>query len=369
ADAQYTYTFKGWDAEFAAVTGEATYTATFSSTTNKYTVKFMNGEVELQSSEVEYGQTPAYTGATPTKAADAQYTYTFDGWDTEIAAVTGDATYTATFSSTTNKYTITFKNGEDVLQSSEVEYGQTPAYTGVTPTKDATAQYTYTFKGWDTELAAVTGDATYTATFSSTVNKYTITFKNGEEVLQSSEVEYGATPVYEGEEPTKEATAQYTYEFAGWTPEIATVTGNAIYTAMFDSTVIETPKQEQWIVWEQELPATLEVGNNTLWLEAEASSWLDVVFVSSDETIAKVENNYLIALKAGVVTITATQPGNDTYKAAEPVAKQITITSKEITTSVEDTEAGDKAVKIFREDKLLIIRGGKIYTMTGRLVE
>ena len=253
------------------------------------------------------------------------------------------------------------------IDHAEIEYGVVPTHAA--PSKAATAENTYTFTGWTPAVVAVTGAATYKATFSSTVNKYTVKFMNGEVELQSGLVEYGDMPVYEGEEPTKAATAQYTYEFAGWTPEIAEVTGNAIYMATFDSTVIETPKQEQWIVWEQELPATMDV-NNTLWLEAEASSWLDVLFVSSDETIAFVdEENYLHALKAGIVTITATQPGNETYKAAEPVAKQITIIGKEITTSVEDAEASDKAVKFFREDKLLILRGGKTYTMTGRLVE
>ena len=205
-----------------------------------YTIRFVNEDgTELQSGEVAYGETPAYTGETPTKAATVQYTYTFAGWTPEIVPVTGDATYKATYSTTVNEYTITFLNDDGTeLQSEPVAYGETPAYTGETPTKDATAQYTYTFVGWTPEIANVTGDATYTATYAEAVNKYTIRFVNDDGTeLQSGEVAYGETPAYTGETPTKAATAQYTYTFAGWTPEIANVTGDATYTATYAETV------------------------------------------------------------------------------------------------------------------------------------
>ena len=67
---------------------------------SSYTVRFLNwdGSV-LQSMQVEEGQMPQYTGATPTKPSDAQYFYTFSGWTPQIVAATADATYTATFKS------------------------------------------------------------------------------------------------------------------------------------------------------------------------------------------------------------------------------------------------------------------------------
>ncbi len=48
------------------------------------------------------GMVPEYNGDTPTKEKDAQYTYTFKGWDKEITGISADTTYTATYSTTIN---------------------------------------------------------------------------------------------------------------------------------------------------------------------------------------------------------------------------------------------------------------------------
>lgn len=69
-----------------------------------------------------------------------------------------------------------------------------------------------------------------------TPTKYTIKFVNYDgTVLQTDELEYGATPAYNGSTPTKVNTSNYSYTFTGWTPSIAKVTDDATYTATFSS--------------------------------------------------------------------------------------------------------------------------------------
>ena len=234
---QYTYAFAGWTPKITVVTGDAEYTATFTDTIRTYTVTWKNwdGTVLETDENVGYGTTPVYNGETPTKPADAQHTYTFTGWVPVVSAVTGDITYTAVFSETLNKYTITWKNGDIVLKTEQVDYGDMPIYSGETPVKDGDAQYSYTFTGWTPEITAVTGDAEYTAVFEQKVNTYTVTWKNGENILKQDKLEYGETPAYEGEAPVKEADEKYNYIFAGWEPEISPVEADITYNAKFNA--------------------------------------------------------------------------------------------------------------------------------------
>ena len=65
-----------------------------------YQIRFLNGSTVLQDENLGVGVLPEYKGATPTKPADAQYTYTFSTWDPAITVVTKAQDYMAQFNAT-----------------------------------------------------------------------------------------------------------------------------------------------------------------------------------------------------------------------------------------------------------------------------
>jgi len=147
----------------------------------------------------------------------------------------------ATVTVTNGKITITWNTGGGKWADLSITNKTTQvAYNGMptapeTPTKAADAQYTYTFKGWTPAVVKATAATTYTAEYTGTVNKYTVTWNNYDGALleTDSDVPYGTTPTYDGATPTKPADTQYTYTFKGWVPDITAVTGNVTYTAAY----------------------------------------------------------------------------------------------------------------------------------------
>ena len=190
-DSNYTYTFKGWSPTIVAANANATYTAQYTatskpigSTTYSITWKNWDGKV-LRTDTVEKGKTPSY-GSTPTRPADSNYTYTFNGWNPSVVAATANATYTAQYTATANtgtNYKITWKNYDgNVLATTSVKSGTIPTFSG-TPTKPSTSTYYYTFTNWNPTVVAATSDATYTATYST--NQYVGTPSNVKYTINS----------------------------------------------------------------------------------------------------------------------------------------------------------------------------------------
>ena len=223
-DPQHKLVFTGWSPTVSStVTGDVTYTAQWK--TAEYTVTWYNEDgTELEvDKNVPNGTTPTYNGSTPTKPSNAEFSYDFIGWDPAVRPVNGaDQEYRAVFAPVKNCYTVTWKDGNTVLEKDEnVEYGTVPSYNGTLPAQLAanknTAEFTYTFDGWSPAVDVVTGDITYKTTYTRTTNKYTVTWLNyNDNSLRTDTVEYGTKPSYGATDPERVATAQYTYTFDGW---------------------------------------------------------------------------------------------------------------------------------------------------------
>ena len=239
-DAQYNYIFDGWTPEVSEVSENVEYIAKFKEETRKYTVtwKNYNGTV-LKEEEVLYGTVPSYTGEAPTKADTVEHTYTFDSWSPAVVALTENTTYTASFKEEKRKYNVTWKNEDgSVLRVDQVPYGDTPDFGNVAPAKESTPQYAYTFANWTPVVAPISGDATYTATYTSEVRKYTITWADddGTIIEVDEDVAYGTVPSFNSPTPTKEDTRGVSYTFKGWDSPVEFVQCDKTYTATYDKT-------------------------------------------------------------------------------------------------------------------------------------
>ena len=185
---------------------------------------------------VNEGEIPTFDGQTPTKPNDAQYNYVFSGWTPEVVAAHADATYTATYQEELRKYTVIWKDEDGtVIETDEnVPYGTIPEFNDAEPSKESTAQYNYSFVGWSPEVSEVNGDVVYTATYQEQLRSYTVTWKDENGVtLKTEKVAYGTVPNYGLDDPIKESTAQYSYTFNGWTPNVVAVTEDVTYVATY----------------------------------------------------------------------------------------------------------------------------------------
>lgn len=198
------------------------------------------------------GDGQGYSGDTPAKASTEQYDYSFVGWSSETGAtepttdvlnnITADKSVYAAFEAVEKTFEVKFYNADVLLYTDEdVEYGGTAAYSGNTPTKAETAQYTYTFIGWnanssastadDNALTNVTADRNVYAIFTAVSKSYTVYFYNGETLLETvTGVPYGGTATYTGATPTS---SQAGYIFSGWSPSNTNITADTSCYAQF----------------------------------------------------------------------------------------------------------------------------------------
>ena len=239
------YTFTGWDNELSNIQSNTIFHAQFSESDVDYTCTFQNynGTV-LYTTDVKEGETAVYVGATPTKPNDGSNVYTFVGWDKALTNIREDTIFTAQYEANVTTYACVFKNYDNtILYTTNVKSGTSVIYAGVTPTKAKDAQYSYEFNGWDKPLTNITANTIFTAQYISTLNKYTVNFKNYDAtLLYTTEVEYGKYATYIGTTPTKPSDGVYNYTFSGWDRNLLTtqITSNTNFIAQFTSTQIHS---------------------------------------------------------------------------------------------------------------------------------
>lgn len=141
----------------------------------------------------------------------------------EVGGGSSDLVKYVTFMSedgTTELFKMPVLNGDtckDPIEHGDIE----------TPTKESTAQYHYSYKGWSSSLNNVTEDKTVYAVYNSTVRSYKQYFYSDGVLVETLTVKYGETPT--PGEPFIE-----NYDFIGWEPALAPVVGETTYHAQFE---------------------------------------------------------------------------------------------------------------------------------------
>ena len=147
---------------------------------------------------------------------------TFSKWDKDFSKVTSDLTINAVYDVDT--FTVTFKDGEKVLETQTVEY---EAAATAPDTARLSPPEGMHFAKWDKDFSKVTEDIEVSAVYE--FNKYTVTFKNGETTIKVVEVKHGdpATPPNVFDTATK--------KFVGWDKPFDNVTSDLIVNAKFET--------------------------------------------------------------------------------------------------------------------------------------
>lgn len=235
---------------------------------NQYTITWKDWDgSELEKKKWNYNTIPSYSGDTDSLSYETEDAFhDFDGWAPNIQKVTADATYTATYLTTTKTYTVIWKNadGQELERDDNVPHGSEPKYDGDIPTLQSDdPKYYYVFNNWDAALKPVTNNITYTATYTKNIYKYTVIWNDwdGTELEKDVDVVYDTPPSYDKENPVRESTPQTEYIFIGWKTEInetpieeddlSAVRGDITYTAvyeardrMYDFSVVISPSEE-----------------------------------------------------------------------------------------------------------------------------
>ncbi|MBO5845263.1 MAG: hypothetical protein J6Q77_01330 [Clostridia bacterium] len=175
-DKKQVYTFVGWSlsrSELIPPTGENTpdgaqdfcIYAIYSAEKKLYTVTWVTASGEF-SETYYYGSIPSFKGDTA-KESDATTVYTFERWSPTPSMVTKDEIYTAQYSSTERKYSVSWILPEKTV-TKNYSYNDIPDQPSFNKTY-ISGLSRFEFTSWDKTVTKVSESVTYTAIFKETV--------------------------------------------------------------------------------------------------------------------------------------------------------------------------------------------------------
>jgi len=329
----------------------------------QYTIVFKNwdGSV-LQSTQVEEGKIPQYTGATPTKPSDSQYSYTFSGWTPQIVAATADATYTATFKSI-GDHNITVR-----LDPSSCSGWSTVRLWAWTDEGNI-------FDSWPGQIVSKDSEGWYSYTFDEDITSVNIIWNNG--TNQTIDIEG--------------VTSSTCYALNSTSGKAITVSivdcplGHADETTTTGVTATPNEDNSVTLTW----PAVNGVDTYTIEIKKNGVSVCTLVFNANGQLISI---NFAAPARDGKGRNipAAEQSANGwTYIVTgleENASYTYSVTSKDVNgnvllkqsvdfsmgeepTSIEDVLSDQvQCTKIIRDGQVFILRGDKVYSLTGQEV-
>ena len=128
--AKYDYTYKGWGKSFAKITADTTITATYTSTTRQYTVRFWDGTTLLDTVVVNYNTTATCSVSPQKSGVSDPENYVHIGWDPVNTSIKADTDCYAKWEQTTitDTWAEIFAAELDGTYSSKYSVGDTKAF-------------------------------------------------------------------------------------------------------------------------------------------------------------------------------------------------------------------------------------------------
>lgn len=109
------------------------------------------------------------------------------------------------------QFTVQFADGDNILQTENLNVGEMPSFKGENPSKAQDEKYTYTFKGWSPNITAAIDNVVYRAQYNAEPRTYNVSLE-----LNGGTIENNITEYTYGNEVVLPTPEKEEYNFIGW---------------------------------------------------------------------------------------------------------------------------------------------------------